>query len=85
MKPTDELLAERGETHGRFEDNARYGQMLRSQFRQSPGWEKATMVQREALDMIACKLSRILSGQPEHEDHWFDLAGYSTLAARGRQ
>lgn len=82
---TDALLTERGTTHGKFEDNARYGQMLRSQFRQSKGWENATHVQREALDMIACKLARIMSGQPDFEDHWRDLSGYATLAAEGGQ
>lgn len=79
---TDALLTERGTTHGKFEDNARYGQMLRHQFRQSKGWENATHVQREALDYIAGKLSRILSGQPGHADHFRDIAGYAELAAR---
>jgi hypothetical protein len=79
---TDALLTERGTTHGKFEDNARYGQMLRSQFRQSKGWENATHVQREALDMIACKLARIMSGQASWPDHFRDLAGYAELAAR---
>jgi hypothetical protein len=39
-------------------------------------------VQREALDYIAGKLSRILSGQPGHADHFRDIAGYAELAAR---
>jgi hypothetical protein len=36
---------------------------------------------KEALDMIALKLSRILSGQANFKDHWLDLSGYSLLAA----
>jgi len=80
---TPALLNERGTTHGRFEDNARHGQMLRSLFRTSPHWREMSDVQREALDMIACKLSRILSGQATHDDHWADLAGYATLAREG--
>lgn len=76
------LLEERGQTHGAFADNAFYGQTLRLLFRQSKGWTHANDVQREALDMLACKLSRILSGQPEFVDHWNDGAGYFTLGAR---
>lgn len=74
------LLNERQTTHGSFTDNAKHGQMLRQHFRESPGWLTMTIVQQEALDMIACKLSRILSGQAAFEDHWRDIAGYATLA-----
>lgn len=77
---TTALLNERGTTHGKFTDNAKHGQTLREYFRETPGWRQATLVQREALDMMACKLSRILSGQPSHDDHWRDIAGYATLA-----
>jgi hypothetical protein len=37
-------------------------------------------VQREALDQIAVKLARILSGDPTCADDWRDLAGYAWLA-----
>jgi hypothetical protein len=37
--------------------------------------------QIEALDMIALKLSRILSGQANFKDHWDDIAGYAKLGA----
>ena len=29
--------------------------------------------------MICTKISRILSGQHDFEDHWLDVAGYSRL------
>jgi hypothetical protein len=38
-------------------------------------------VHREALDMIALKLSRILSGQANFKDHWDDIAGYAKLGS----
>src|SRR5687767_13780102 len=82
---TSAILNERSTTHGSFTDNAKYGQTLRLLFRQSKGWVHATTIQQEALDMIACKLSRILSGQPEFEDHWRDLAGYATLAVETKR
>ena len=77
---TTALISERGQTHGSFADNAYYGQQLRLLFRQSKGWTAATIYQQEALDHIAGKLSRILSGQPGFDDHWRDIAGYATLA-----
>ena len=36
--------------------------------------------QREALGQITFKIARILSGDPNHPDHWDDIAGYALLA-----
>jgi hypothetical protein len=41
-------------------------------------------VKKESLEMIALKLSRILSGQADYRDHWDDIAGYVRLASKGR-
>lgn len=38
-------------------------------------------IQAEALDLICTKLSRIKHGQPHHQDHWLDIAGYALIAA----
>jgi hypothetical protein len=82
MSHTDALLQNRQTTHGSFVDNARIGQALRELFRRRDTWSAMPVEHREALDMIACKLSRILSGQSMEPDHWMDLSGYSTLALR---
>lgn len=37
------------------------------------------LVVREALDMLANKLSRALNGNPEYVDTWLDIAGYAQL------
>ena len=74
------LLADRHTTHGDFDQNAIYAQELRSLFRSSPRWPEIPPVQREALDNIATKLSRILSGQGDCAQHWEDVEGYSRLA-----
>ena len=29
--------------------------------------------------MIVHKIGRILAGNPNHSDHWHDIAGYATL------
>ena len=38
--------------------------------------------QKAALNGIAIKLSRIVVGDPNFLDHWDDIAGYATLAAK---
>lgn len=77
---TRELLAERGETHGSFADNARIAQAMKNLWRGQKGWASLTDMQREALEVIALKVSRIISGKPEEPDHWCDISGYATLA-----
>jgi hypothetical protein len=79
---TTTLLQERGQTHGHFADNARYAQMLRALWRSSPAWHTMPDEHREALDHMAGKFSRILSGQSRYGDHWKDVAGYATLALK---
>jgi DNA primase len=43
------------------------------------GWDSLAPYQREALEMIAQKISRALHGNPHEVDHWRDIAGYATL------
>ena len=78
----DPLLQEREKTHGSFETNAAISQELKELFRYPRGVAVALKsVHCEALDMIALKLSRILSGQANFRDHWDDIAGYAKLAS----
>jgi hypothetical protein len=37
---------------------------------------------QESLDMIAHKIGRILSGNPNYNDHWDDIAGYAKLVSQ---
>lgn len=86
----DSLLNERQTTHGDFTANAILAQRLRYLFREGTftmgapvgtSWDSMHPRHQEALDMIATKLSRILSGQANFKDHWDDIAGYAKLAA----
>lgn len=78
----NEILDERGSTHGGFHDNARVAQNLKDVIRREPGSKNLTMVQTEALEMIFLKISRIVTGNPNEPDHWDDIAGYATLCNR---
>jgi hypothetical protein len=73
------LLTTRQSTHGDFAENALVSQMLKRCFRASTGWDRLTDVEREAMDMIALKFSRILSGKSMERQHWEDVVGYGKL------
>ena len=75
----DDVLEERSKTHGSFEANALVAQRLKEVFHSSPSWAKMTDVMREALDLKALKLSRILTADPFYKDNWLDDCGYSQL------
>lgn len=76
------ILAERSITHGNFSDQAelaqRFKQIAMYNFNSS---RPLTAVQREALSMILLKISRIIAGDPNHKDHWDDIAGYAKLVS----
>ena len=80
-KPLD-LLSERAKTHGSFQQTARIAQAIKDVMRSAPNWETASAVRRECWEMIATKLARQLSGDPEHLDHDADIEGYDALAGR---
>lgn len=82
MADIGNTLAERQKTHGDFKDHANITQDLKNLIRSNPGWTVLTSSMQEALDMIAHKIGRVLSGNPEHLDHWRDIAGYATLIER---
>ena len=73
-------LKERQKTHGNFITHALISQSLKTVMRDH-GLHELAPDQSEALEMIAHKIARILNGDPDHHDHWHDIAGYSTLIA----
>jgi hypothetical protein len=75
----DEMLAARNSRHGDFTDDARTAQSLKYVIHAGVNWDQLTQVQQEALDHIATKIARILSGDPRHRDHWSDIQGYARL------
>lgn len=82
---TDNLLQERGTTHGKFEDGSYFSQNIKNVIKiglMQPRTLFLSNSQREALDMIAHKIGRILAGNPNFSDHWEDIAGYATLIVK---
>ena len=76
-----EVLAQRGPKYGKFTDQAAVSQSLKHVMFNTPNWRNMAADQREALEMVAMKISRVLCGDPDYADNFVDVAGYSTLVA----
>jgi Domain of unknown function (DUF6378) len=74
-------LNERGKRYGDFSLHAKITQDLKLLMQQTPRWNALNCSQREALEMIAHKIGRILNGDPNYADSWVDIAGYAQLVA----
>lgn len=79
MTEIHDTLGERHLTHGSYKDTAETSQSIKSFMCTTKNWRDLTDAQREALDLIATKIARILNGDPTQEEHWHDISGYATL------
>ena len=74
-------LEQRGQRYGKFTSHAAVTQQLKRVMYVHPGWERLADDQKESLEMVAHKIGRILNGDPNYDDSWVDIAGYTTLVA----
>ncbi len=81
MKSINETLKERGETYGNFGSHSKISQNIKKAMSDSPNWDVLREDQREALEMTAHKIARILNGDPDYHDSWHDIIGYTKLVA----
>jgi hypothetical protein len=75
------FLPERRKSHGDFDQVAGCTQKQKEAFRTYPSWPRMSPAQKEGAEMIVHKLCRALCGDPNHKDHWLDIAGYATRVA----
>jgi len=80
MNITD-TLKERGNRYGEFQEHARVTQNIKIAMDDSPNWDDLSPDKKEALEMIAHKIGRILNGDPEYHDSWHDIEGYARLVS----
>ena len=73
------LLQTRERTHGSYPSTAKLSQALKDTMKSGRNWISLSDAQAESLEMIAVKIARILSGDPEYPDHWDDVIGYAKL------
>ena len=74
-------LTERGKRYGKFTGHAKITQDLKYVMAKHAGWVNLADDQKEALEMVAHKIGRILNGDPNYDDSWVDIAGYAKLVA----
>ena len=79
MSNIDNTLNERGTRYGDFEDHAFITQDLKAVMQETPNWDALKADQKEALEMVAHKIGRILNGDPDYIDSWHDIIGYIRL------
>lgn len=83
IPPQDNLveatLAERGERYGDFAEGSELACNLKDTLRLHRCHGDLLFGQRQALDIIMDKVSRIINGDPMYADNWHDIAGYATL------
>jgi hypothetical protein len=82
MLDVNETIDQRNDTHGDYAIQANLSERLKTLMHFASSWDDLTRSQRQALDMIALKIGRILVGAPNFADHWHDIAGYATLVEK---
>ena len=75
----EDILKERGKNYGSFQENARVSQLLKTIVHSLRTWHNLAPDQKEAVEMIFFKISRIVTGDPNYPDNWHDISGYSQL------
>jgi hypothetical protein len=75
----NDVLKERGSRYGSFNSHAHLTQNLKRVMQSSARWTECSADKKEALEMIAHKIGRILNGDPNYDDSWADIAGYAQL------
>ncbi len=85
MSEVDKILEKREVAYGGFKYNAIVSQQIKKMIHTGHGWPLLSDTKKEALDMIATKISRIVSiasSEMDKKDSWDDIAGYAILAAK---
>lgn len=83
MAKIKDVLETRGKIYGEFINNATIAQHLKEYAHGCGSWELLDYDQKEAIDNICIKMSRILSPGTDKKyiDNWTDIAGYANLVS----
>ena len=76
---TSDTLTERGERYGNYMEQTTISNNIKRAMQEIPAFWEMDTDQKDALEMIAVKMSRIVNGDPDYADNWADIAGYATL------
>ena len=79
----DPAIPNRDQQHGGVQAVGETAQRIKATMRSTTNWTLMSYGGREALDMIAHKIGRVLNGGDPHDrQHWEDIAGYAHAAMR---
>lgn len=88
MSNVDEITKARGSVYGPFLHNAVVAQAIKRAMWNAPDpdnngnpYHDLAPNVKEALELIAMKISRIITGDPSYLDNWDDIAGYAKIVA----
>lgn len=85
MSGISNTLEERGTKYGNYLEQTTIISNITDAIHESGNagiaWLDMEPDQKDALNMIIVKISRILNGDPDYADNWHDIAGYATLVA----
>lgn len=73
------ILDERYDQYGSFEINANIAQNLKGIASIGTSLKAMEPYQKEAIEMILNKVSRIVCGDSDYLDSWMDIIGYASL------
>ena len=82
MADIEETIAERRKSHGDYADVSSTYTALLWALRLSSGFNRLNSAQWMSAEMILHKLARAANGDPNFEDHWYDIEGYAALARK---
>ena len=81
---------DRNQTHGDPIAQFETAQQLKDELARGPHWMDLNAVERESVEMICTKLSRLVHGDPSTveitgwSDHFLDVIGYAAIAVESR-
>jgi hypothetical protein len=75
----EEILNEREEQYGNFLNRSKISQDFKTLIHNGESYRLLKADQKEALEMIATKMGRIVNGDPDYLDSWLDIQGYCQL------
>ena len=78
----DNIIEERTSEYGDFNTLSDISQKLKQVMYNSPSYNNLLPYQKEALEMIQHKISRIINGNYMYEDSWKDIAGYAEVTLK---
>ena len=75
----DKILNERQMQYGDFLNRSKISQDFKTLIHNGEAYRLLKADQKEALEMIATKMGRIVNGDPNYLDSWVDIQGYCQL------